>query len=100
MKRLKKRPITGLGLGLVLEFLAGVIIWKVPPNNWQWEALVVGLVAGGIFVITAWVGGSKKWALVATLAIVGSGVINRFDAWDGTVIGLALVILGLISLIN
>jgi len=84
-------------LGLVIDGLL-IVFWQ--PDAW-WKEGVVLLIGGlSLFVMFTWIGGKKKWGMVAAGLVIGWLLLNRMGAgsWLITVLWAAAWVL--ISLIN
>ena len=84
-------------LGLVIDGLL-IVFWR--PDAW-WKEGIVLLIGGlSLFVMFTWIGGKKKWGMVAAGLVIGWLLLNRMGAgsWLITVLWAAAWVL--ISLIN
>ena len=79
---------------------AGLIIWRVPPDQWWVEAAVLMLVWGGVFVAGAWIHGRKKWSWIVSIWVVGILLMRRWGILDWPLFGLWVLVLGVVSLVN
>jgi membrane-bound serine protease (ClpP class) len=41
------RPLTNLGLGLLLSIVAGIVLLRYLPKGWMWDKMIVGSAIGG-----------------------------------------------------
>lgn len=95
-----KRPILSLLIALTSLVGLGLVIWKVPPQNFWVEALVIILTTLSLTLFLSWLIGNTKHGVRIALAIVGLLLLRRLDILNWLSVGLWIAAFGLISLVN
>lgn len=95
--RKNKNPILALIISFSCLILAVVFIWFLSPSVWS-EATILTFLAAGVFLFCGQLFKSRKSAILITILIVGTLLLNRFAALNIITAGLLAAILGLIAL--
>jgi hypothetical protein len=92
--------IKGIILGTIGLLIDGWLIFTWQPDVW-WKEVVVLLIGGlSLFVMFSWIGGKRKWGVIAAGFILGWLLLNRMGAGSWLITVLWAAVWVLISLIN
>lgn len=92
--------IKGLILGVIGLVIDGCLIYNWQPDVWWKEGIVLIISGLSLFVMFSWIGGRKKWGMIAAGLVMGWLLLNRMGAGSWLITALWVAAWVLISLIN